>query len=315
MNYGAPKATKLSPMANLLLSKCLSLAPTPNRYNTNINRLHIVHYDSYKLVSIVLKPSFFFILRGFCHLELGLYQKMTLPQSFLVIGPQLPVVCRILANQEQPLIVMVLSIDLELLRGLSDLTPNTIKRSKLPESSVTFGPIDNSLTKLLLNLLNCRANSDAPLDQTPEEIIHIYNFFLRQPFPGGILRRVARSGISDVLHSIDWFNHHFNEPLSVADMAAKAEMPLTTYHRHFKNLTTLSPLQFIKTTRLFEARRLMLFYGKTANVACQEVGYESPSQFNREYKRFFYMPPHRDVTYNLYVNPPVYQPLSLTHIF
>jgi AraC-like DNA-binding protein len=119
----------------------------------------------------------------------------------------------------------------------------------------------------------------------------------------------------NVIHSINWANARYSHQLSITELAREADMSLTTYHRWFKTLTTLTPLQYFKTVKLLEARRLMLFYGKSALTASQDVGYESPSQFNREYKRFFTMPPHKEISYTMYFNKPVYQPLSLTYSF
>jgi AraC-like DNA-binding protein len=73
-------------------------------------------------------------------------------------------------------------------------------------------------------------------------------------------------------------------------------MAASTFHRHFRQVTTLSPLQFQKRLRLYEAQRLMLVENKDVTIAALAVGYESPTQFNREYKRLFGEPPHRHLT-------------------
>ena len=104
----------------------------------------------------------------------------------------------------------------------------------------------------------------------------------------GITRRVARV--------IERLTQHFAEPLRIAELAELAHMSPSTLHLRFKQLTALSPLQFQKALRLQQARRLMLTDGLDAASAAHRVGYESPSQFSREYRRLFGAPPREDIS-------------------
>lgn len=94
--------------------------------------------------------------------------------------------------------------------------------------------------------------------------------------------------------TVQWIRKHYDEPLDARDLAARACMAPTTFHRRFKRVTGLSPIQFQKRLRLLEARNLMAFQELTASGAAYEVGYRSPSQFAREYARFFGETPARD---------------------
>jgi transcriptional regulator GlxA family with amidase domain len=89
---------------------------------------------------------------------------------------------------------------------------------------------------------------------------------------------------------------NYKEPLQVDELARTVNMATSTFHRHFREVTTLSPLQFQKRLRLYEAQRMMLAENEDAEMAALAVGYESPTQFNREYKRLFGEPPHRHVS-------------------
>jgi len=89
---------------------------------------------------------------------------------------------------------------------------------------------------------------------------------------------------------------HYTRPLRIDDLAARVHMSTSAFHHHFRRLTAMSPLQFQKWLRLNEARRLMLTEHLNAATAAFQVGYESPSQFNREYRRLFDEPPLRDIT-------------------
>ena len=98
-----------------------------------------------------------------------------------------------------------------------------------------------------------------------------------------------------MLNLWSWISHRYAKPLRVEELAAVARMGMSTLHHHFHALTAMSPLQYQKQLRLHVARERMLVDGLDAASAAFEVGYESASQFNREYKRFFGQPPMRDI--------------------
>lgn len=114
---------------------------------------------------------------------------------------------------------------------------------------------------------------------------------------GARLRQIASTGSSSqqIAKAIDWLKSNFTQPLRVKDLAAKAGMSKSTFHHHFRSMTALSPLQFQKNLPLQEARRLMLTERLDAATSAFRVGYESPSQFSREYSRIFGAPPLRDM--------------------
>ena len=114
---------------------------------------------------------------------------------------------------------------------------------------------------------------------------------------GDRLRGIATLG--DQSHrtakAVAWLRANYAKPLRVEELAEVARMGVSTLHHHFRSLTAMSPLQYQKQLRLAAARERMLIEGMDATSAAFEVGYESPSQFNREYKRFFGQPPMKDV--------------------
>ena len=114
---------------------------------------------------------------------------------------------------------------------------------------------------------------------------------------GEKLRQIAfaESKLQQVNRAIGWIKRNFREPFSIEAVAAEARMSASTLHDHFKAVTSMSPLQYQKQLRLQEARRLILSQSLDAAVAGHAVGYESPSQFSREYKRTFGAPPARDI--------------------
>jgi AraC-like DNA-binding protein len=104
-----------------------------------------------------------------------------------------------------------------------------------------------------------------------------------------------KSGVHRIGRAITWIREHLAQPVTVEEMAASVDMQASSFHQRFKAVTTMSPLQYQKALRLQEARRLMLFQDVDANQACHRVGYLSPSQFSREYTRFFGNSPARDI--------------------
>ena len=119
---------------------------------------------------------------------------------------------------------------------------------------------------------------------------------LRTPIgPRVALIGAPKSGVHRIARAISWIRAHFAQPITVEEMAASVEMNASSFHQRFKAVTTMSPLQYQKTLRLQEARRLMLFQEVDANQACHRVGYVSASQFSREYARFFGNSPTRDI--------------------
>jgi AraC-like DNA-binding protein len=111
------------------------------------------------------------------------------------------------------------------------------------------------------------------------------------------LRQIASAGApaQRIARAIRWLKDHFADPLRVEALAKHVRMSPSAFHLHFKGVTGMSPLQYQKRLRLQEARRLMLGEGLDAAEAAYRVGYESPSQFSREYRRTFGAPPRRDV--------------------
>lgn len=144
----------------------------------------------------------------------------------------------------------------------------------------------------------------AALLETPDRFAMLAPIFLRELHGllllgphGGVLRDLyARGGKNrQIIEAIAYLRRNLSRPLRVEDVAREAHMSISSLHRHFKGVTGFSPLQFRKKLRLHEALRLMLTENERAATAAAAVGYESVTQFTREYKRMFGEPPHRDI--------------------
>jgi transcriptional regulator GlxA family with amidase domain len=115
---------------------------------------------------------------------------------------------------------------------------------------------------------------------------------------GGIIRQIgfADSSLSHVSRAIKWIRDNYAEPMRIEDLARMIGMSIPAFHRHFRAVTTMSPLQFQKRIRLQEARSLLVARPDDVAGVGHLVGYDSPSQFNREYRRLFGAPPGQDAT-------------------
>jgi transcriptional regulator GlxA family with amidase domain len=216
---------------------------------------------------------------------------------FLLTSVDVPVVSQIVTASEQvPLLSLRLALEMPLVREI-------ISREDFPEPAVSSQARGIAIGKTTAELLSACSRLMDLLD-TPEDILFLSNTIqreivyrlLRGP-QGERLRAIATFG--DQSHrtakAIAWLRANFDKPLRVEELAGIARMGTSTFHHQFRALTAISPLQYQKQLRLHAARDRMLIDGLDAASAAFEVGYESASQFNREYKRFFGQPPMRDI--------------------
>ena len=145
-------------------------------------------------------------------------------------------------------------------------------------------------------LMECLAKpGDAEL-LAPLVIDEILIRLLRSPIGVRVAQMgFAESSVQRVAKAISWLRDNYSQPMKVEDLAEMVNMSVSSFHEHFKSVTSMSPLHFQKVLRLQEARRLMLSTIMDAGAASQRVGYLSASQFSREYSRFFGSAPTRDI--------------------
>ena len=209
----------------------------------------------------------------------------------------MPVVSQIVAaSEEVPLLSLLLKLDMTVVREILNQEEfHALEGSSQPRG-IAIGKTTVDLLKpcsRLLDLLDTPGDIPFLRNLIQREIVYR---LLRGP-QGERLRAIATLG--DQSHrtakAIAWLRANYTKPLRVEELAAVARMGMSTLHHHFRALTAMSPLQYQKQLRLVAARERMLINGLDAASAAFEVGYESASQFNREYKRFFGQPPMRDI--------------------
>ena len=243
------------------------------------------------------EPSVAVIAQGRKRVELGRTTFIYDESHFLLTSVDLPIVSQVIeASEEAPFLALALKLEMPVVREL--LSREEIPVPDAPPDSPAMATGETTVELLsaccrLVDLLD--APQDIPFLSGLIQREIIYRI-LRGP-EGARLRAIATLG--DQSHRtakvIAWVKANYTKPLRVEDLAEIAGMGVSTLHHHFRALTAMSPLQYQKQLRLQAARGRMLVDGLDAASAAFEVGYESASQFNREYSRLFGQPPRRDV--------------------
>jgi AraC-like DNA-binding protein len=243
------------------------------------------------------EPSLLVVAQGRIRVDLGKASYVFGPSRFLLTSLELPVVSQVMtATEEAPYLAFFLKLDLSTVRDIL----RTEEVHTTEQSSGGCGMATGETTGELVNACSRMMDLlDAPRDISffgkliQREII----YRLLQGSQGARLRAIATRGTRchRTGKAVAWLRSNYEKPLRVEQLATIAGMSRSTLHHHFRALTAMSPLQFQKQLRLHAARQRMLTGELDAASAAFEVGYESPSQFNREYRRFFGRPPVRDI--------------------
>lgn len=219
------------------------------------------------------------------------------PARMLIFSVDLPVAAQVTrASQSAPFLCLKLDLDPHKIAELTlRVYPHGLPQFQ-QKRAVYVARSSASIVNAASRLVELMADvADAAL-LAPLVIDEILIRLLRSPIGG----RVAQIGHTDssvyrVAKAIEWLRANFSQPMNVEELAELVHMSVSSFHQHFKSVTSMSPLQFQKALRLQEARRLMLSTMLDAGTACHHVGYLSPSQFSREYSRFFGSAPTRDI--------------------
>lgn len=265
---------------------------------TGIEALSLRRFDApTEKASYIQEPSICVIAQGAKRVLLGEEEYEYDARHFLLTSVDVPVFAHVLeASPEKPYLSLMLKLDQRAISQLMVDSSLPAPRSKQASRGLAIGentpPLVSSLIRLL-DLLDEPADIPILAPMVQREII--YRLLVGDQ--GRRLRQIASAGSHSqrIAKAIDWLKDNYTEQLRIDDLAADTGMSTSTFHHHFRALTAMSPLQFQKRLRLTEARRLMLTDHLDASTAAFQVGYESPSQFNREYGRMFGAPPLRDI--------------------
>lgn len=248
-------------------------------------------------VYAMFKPSFCVIAQGSKEVLLGEEAFRYDPGHYLISTVVLPVVSQVVeASKEKPYLGFQLYLDPTLVASVMMESGIETKKTGASAKAMNVSPIENELLEAALKLMR--------LLDTPEEMKFLAPLIIREIIYR-LLRGEQGARLSHLLASegdtrritraVNHLREHMEEPLVIENLARELGMSVSGFHYHFKNVTAMSPVQFQRQIRLQEARRLMLGEDLDVASASFRVGYEDPSYFSREYKKFFGTPPQRDI--------------------
>jgi AraC-like DNA-binding protein len=249
-------------------------------------------------ISGMYEPSVCLVAQGAKRVMLGDDTYVYDANHYLITSVHLPTIVQIIeASPDKPYLGLRLKFDL---REVSQLMVDSNLPQPRPQQSnrgMATGEVTLQLINAFVRLIDLLADEKAiPILAPVIQREIIYRLLVGDQ--GERLRQIATAGSQSqqIAKAIGWLKNNYSQAISMDNLAAQANMSTSTFHHHFRSLTALSPLQYQKQLRLQEARRLMLAERMDAANAAFQVGYESPSQFSREYNRMFGAPPLRDIS-------------------
>lgn len=245
----------------------------------------------------MIEPSLILVGRGEKRLWVGGEGYRYDPSRFLVTSLDLPANSEVLlASPEQPCVGLVLKLDIGMLAEVITKSGLPAKRQPSIGTGAGIGNVSSALEGALDRLLALLDEPEAIPVLAPL-ILREIHYRLLNTDQGSRLRQITAVDGQGyrIAKAIDWLKLNYTVALRIDDLAARVQMSAPTFHLHFRQLTGMSPLQYQKWLRLNEARRLMLVERLDVSRAAFAVGYESPSQFSREYGRLFGTAPSRDM--------------------
>ncbi len=264
---------------------------------TPIDGLYILRSDHPKPPThMIFQPALCIVAQGAKWATFGEDRLEYKAGEALVVGVETPSVGRVMeASPGKPCLVLALALDIAIMRSVADEMAAPPRPAGEMGRGVFVTDFQGALADCTLRLVR--------LLDTPQAIPTLYPVIMREicywllagPHGPQVARMtLAGSPSQRVIEAVHDLRDRFRETVRIEDLAAIARMGASAFHRQFKAMTGLTPLQYQKQLRLLEARRLMIANAANVETACFAVGYESPSQFSREYARMFGVPPKRD---------------------
>jgi AraC-like DNA-binding protein len=265
---------------------------------TAIPGLSLMRYEApTEPMSYMYEPCVCLVAQGAKRVLLGDEEYVYDANHYLITSMGLPVVANVTeASKEAPLLGLVMKLDLNVVAQLLVDSQLPLHRVRQSSRVIAASQVSPQLIEVFIRLIDLLEEpTDIPILAPLLQKEILYRLLVGEQ--GERLRQIVMAGSHghQIARAIDWLKENYTKPLRIDALASHTGMSTSTFHHHFRNLTSMSPLQFQKSMRLHEARRLMLAEKQDAANAAFQVGYESPSQFTREYKRQFGATPLRDI--------------------
>jgi len=247
-------------------------------------------------LAAVYEPMINLILTGSKTMTVGEKVFNYDPASYFVMSVDLPAVGEVHpAVTGEPYLAVSLTIDPQRVATLLEGLPPSMMNNR-PEGGFSVASVTPELLDAWVRMLRLMKTPDDIPALAPGYEREILYHVLKGPH-GWMLRDIASPGtmLARISNAIQWLRHNFAEEFVVESLAGRQAMSVSAFHRHFKAVTAMSPLQYQKRVRLLHARTMLLGRQQSVTYVAQEVGYRSVPQFNRDYARVFGLPPLKDV--------------------
>ncbi len=218
--------------------------------------------------------------------------------EYLMLTVPLAVECETFATEQAPLAGILLNVDpVKLQDLLIDIGDDDSFQPQPQTRGIHSSPLTEAMLCAAERLLDALKNPRDARVLGPQIVREILYHVLLGPCGGALMALVSRhTQFSQIARALRRIERHYTDNLSVDLLAAEVNMSVSAFHHNFKAVTSTSPLQYLKSYRLHQARMLMLHEGLKASAAAMRVGYESASQFSREFKRYFGVTPGEEIT-------------------
>ncbi|MDR5906591.1 AraC family transcriptional regulator [Franzmannia qiaohouensis] len=273
------------------------LAPQEGYTQSLLNEVRFMRSDRpLKLTPVLYEPSIVIVCQGRKWGYLGddvyLYDAL----HYLVLSVPLPFASDTEANPEEPLLAMSIRLDMAVVAELAFMLDQAHARSESTPRGMLSTPLGESMADATLRLLEALSSPTEAQVLAPGIVREIYYRVLVGEQGGSVRAALVQQGqFGRIAKALQRIHADYADALEVGRLASDVGMSTPAFHVHFKAVTQTTPLQYIKSTRLHQARLMMIRDGLTAAGAAARVGYESASQFSREFKRFFGRPPGEEV--------------------
>lgn len=299
VEHGLENAGRIPAMASLA-ERIERFTPHDGHFELRVPGLHLYRISkvSEELHHGVQKPGFCLVAQGAKEvlLEKDLFEYDD--QRFLVYAVDVPVASKVVrASRDLPYLSFRMDLDPQRITELlTRIHPHGVPRP-VGGLAISVAPIEPEMVETVSRLIGLMANPADAHFLAPLAMDEILIRLLRGPLGARVAQiGTENSRLQRVGKAVSWLKDNFDQAVEVEALANMVHMSGTTFHQHFKSVTSMSPLQFQKVLRLQEARRLMLSGRLDAGMASRKVGYASASQFSREYTRHFGVSPVRDVS-------------------
>ncbi len=289
----------IAPERRYLAQLLAQHAPHDGRFGFCIPRTYAIRESQphQRSLPALYQPSVCIVAQGAKQLVLGDQTYSYDAERMLVVAVDLPVAAQITqASIAQPYLCFKLEFDPQRVAELALKVYPEALPAPTELRAISIERTNRQLVQAATRLIEIMRQPDEAELLAALVIDEIIIRLLRSPF-GGRLAQIGQtsSRVTPVAQAISWLRRHFAQPMRVEELATLANMSVSAFYQHFKAVTAISPIQFQKTLRLHEARRMLVATALEIGAISQQVGYASVSQFSREYRRYFGCAPTEDL--------------------